>query len=133
MGLQNMSLTSVSEIAVTGGSAIVFALDGQTVANGLHLACITDVDFATRRGITIKQRAATLDPKTGEYGKDKKSMVFVEPFITPSGRVFFNTWRIEREVHPLSVPGVIDEGNKLAAQLLIDTDAMNFWQLGTMI
>lgn len=132
MGLKNMSLLASATIAASGGSALVFADNGVTVANGTQLVIPADADYQTRRQATIKYRPPTLDAKTGSYGKDKKSIVLAQPIVLTDGRVVFNTIRIEREVHPSLTAAQAIELNKLGAQLLTDSDTDGFWATGSL-
>lgn len=132
MGLKNMSLIASGTIAVSGGTAQVFADNGVTIANGIQLVVPADTDYQVRRVATVKYRPPTLDPKTGSYGKDKKSISYVVPIVLTDGRVVFNTIRIEREVHPSLAAASCTELNKIGAQLLTDSDADGFWATGSL-
>lgn len=132
MGLKNMSLLASSTISATGGTALVFAEDGVTIQNGLHLMVPADADYQTRRQVTVKYRQPTLDAKTATYSKDKKSMSLSKPQVLADGRVVFNTIRIEREVHPTLPAADALELNKLGAQLLSDADSVDFWANGSL-
>lgn len=132
MGLKTMSLQAGATISVNGGSAQVFADDGVTIQNGLHLIVPADADYQTRRQATVKYRPATLDSKTGAYGKDKKSISYTLPQVLTDGRVVFNTIRIEREVHPSLSAASAAELNVIGAQLLIDNDVASFWAAGSL-
>lgn len=131
MGLKTTSLLAGATVSVTGGTALPFANDGVGINNGLHLIATGDA-FAARRQITAKYRAAVLDPKTGMYGKDKKSVSLSRPVTLADGRVIFETIRIEREMYPLSAAADAVEMNKLGAQLLTDTDVDGFWATGSL-
>lgn len=132
MGLKNMSLLTGGSVSTTGGSALVFADDGVTIQNGLHLVVPADADYQTRRQVTAKYRPPTLDSKTNSYGKDKKSLTLAKPVVLSDGKVVFNTIRIEREVHPsVSAADALDLC-VLGAQLLADADTANFWATGSM-
>jgi hypothetical protein len=132
MGLKTMSLLSAATVSSTGGSALVFADDGQTIQNGVHLIVPADADYQTRRSLTVKYRPPTLDARTGVYGKDKKSMTLALPIVLSDGRVIFNTIRIEREMHPSVSAATALEMNKLGAQLLSDSDTDAFWATGSL-
>ena len=132
MGLKTMSLLSSATVAASGGSALVFADNGVTIANGVQLVVPGDADYQTRRTATVKYRPPTLDPKTNSYGKDKKSISLAKPMVLSSGQVVFNTIRIEREVHPSLSAAEALELNKLGAQLLVDTDVDAFWSTGSL-
>lgn len=132
MGLKNMSLLAAATVAATGGTALVFADDGVTIQNGLHLIVPADTDYQTRRQVTCKYRPPTLDTKTGAYGKDKKSISLAKPVVLTDGKVVFNTIRIEREVHPSMSAADVLELNNLGAQLLADADTAAFWASGSL-
>lgn len=132
MGLKSMSLLASATVAASGGSALVFADDGQTIANGVHLIVPADADYQTRRQVTAKYRPPTLNATTGVYGKDKKSVSLALPIVLASGQVVFNTIRLEREVHPSLSAANCVELNKLAAQILTDSDTDAFWATGSL-
>lgn len=132
MGLKNMSLVTAATITVAGGSPLVFADDGQTIQNGVHLVVPADTDFQTRRQLTAKYRSPTLDSRSGTYGKDKKSISYAVPVVLATGQVVFNTIRIERELHPSTTIAEAAEMNKVGAQLLVDSDVDGFWSTGSM-
>lgn len=132
MGLKNMSLQAGSTIGATGGTAQVFADDGVTIQNGLHLIVPADADYQTRRSATVKFRPPVIDPKTGSYSKDKKSISYTLPITLADGRVVFNVIRIEREVHPSLSAANAAELNVIGAQLLTDSDVTAFWASGSL-
>lgn len=134
MGLKTMSLLVGTEtvISVTGGEPLVFADDGITIANGLHLVVPADTDYQRRKQATLKYRAPSLDPKTGFYTKDKKSVSFTIPLVLPNGSVVFNTIRVEREIHPSLDSVDVAILNQVGAQLLFDADTVNFWATGSL-
>lgn len=133
MALKNMSLQAGSAtISVAGGTPLVFADDGVTIPNGVHLVVPADADYQTRRQMTVKYRPPTIDARSGVYGKDKKSISFTLPQVLPTGQVVFNTWRIERELHPSLAAATAEELNKVASQLFTDSDVSQFWATGSL-
>lgn len=132
MALKNMSLLTGATIAASGGTALGFAENGVSIPNGIQLIVPGDSDYQTRRSATVKYRPPTVDPKSGSYGKDKKSVTLVQPIVLADGRIVFNTLRIEREMHPSVSSADCTEFNKLGAQLLTDTDTDNFWANGSL-
>jgi hypothetical protein len=132
MGLKTMSLLASATVAASGGTALVFAEDGMTISNGLHLMVPADADYQTRRQVTVKSRPPALNAATGVYGKDKKSISLAKPIVLPDGKVVFNTIRIEREVHPSLSASDAAELNALGAQLLVDADVTAFWANGSL-
>jgi len=132
MGLKTMSLLAGGTVSTSGGTAQVFADDGVTIANGVHLIVPADADYQTRKSATVKYRPPTTDPKTNSYTKDKKSISYTLPMVLESGAVVFNVLRIEREVHPSLTAAEAAELNVIGAQLLTDTDATAFWATGSL-
>lgn len=132
MALRTIDLKSYDvSIAITSGTSLGFKADGLTIPNGIHMVATVDEDYATRRQMTAKVRPATVDAKTGAYSKDKKSVSFAFPFLTADGKIVFNSIRVEREMHPLAADGTGDWLNKAAAQVLMSSDAANFWGVGS--
>lgn len=132
MGLKTMSLLAGATVSASGGTALAFSDDGVSISNGVHLVVPLDTDYQTRRQATAKVKQPTLDPKTGVYGKDRKTLSLTVPMVLPDGKVVFNVVRVEREVHPSFSAANALELNKLGAQLLVDADCADFWAAGTL-
>lgn len=132
MALKNMSLLEGTSLGTSGGTAITLTDTGVSVPGGIQLIVSEDTDYQTRRTVTAKYRPATINVATGQYGKDKKSLVFVEPVLLSDGRVVFNTLRLEREVHPSTPAATVADYNVIGAQLLFRADATGFWTNGSM-
>jgi len=132
MTLKNMSIqTGATGLTVTAGTAKVFADDGVTIQNGVHLTVPATADYRVRESVTAKFRPPTL-LVDGTYTRDKKSVSLNVPQILASGKIVNNVLRIEREVHPeLSAANATDL-NRMAAQLLFDSDTDNFWAAGSL-
>lgn len=131
MGLKNMSLSTGATISATGGTAIVFADDGVTVQNGVHLVVPATADYRVRESATAKFRPPVVD-NDGQYSRDKKSISYNVPMVTAAGKIVNNVIRVEREVHPEFSAANAITLNKIAAQLLFDTDTDNFWAVGSL-
>jgi hypothetical protein len=131
MGLKTMSLLANATVSVTGGTALAFAENGQSIQNGVQLIVPSDTDYQTRRLATAKVKQATLDTKTGAYGKDRKTISITWPQVLPDGKVVFNVMRIEREVHPSFSAANALELLKLGAQACVDSDVTDFWAAGS--
>lgn len=132
MGLKNMSLLTGATLSASGGSALVFADDGVTIPNGVHLVVPADADYQTRRTVTVKYRPPTIDPKTGSYSKDKKSISYTQPVVLASGAVVFNVVRIEREVHPSTSAAAALDLINVGSQMISDSDVTAFWATGSL-
>lgn len=131
MGLKTMSLLAGATITPSGGSALVFAEDGQMIQNGVHLIVPADTDYQTRRQLTAKVKQPTLDPKTRTYtGKDKKSISYTQPVVLADGTISFAVLRVEREVPPSMSAANALEMLKIGAQICVDADLADFWANG---
>lgn len=130
MSLKDMTVATGATISVADGTPVVFAEDGVTIANGIHLVATSDPDFRTRRQVTAKSRAATYDYKTNSYAKEKRSVVYVVPTVDINSKTVFNTVRIEVEFDPTLDTGDKQDLLKVGAQLLVDSDLEEFWATG---
>lgn len=130
MALENMPIAEGTSLGTSGGTNITLSITGVDVPGGVQLIVVEDTNFQTRRTVTAKYRPASINPATGKYGKDKKSMVFVEPIVLEDGSVVFNTLRLEREVHPSTPEATVADYNVIGAQLLFRAEAAGFWRNG---
>jgi hypothetical protein len=134
MALKNMSIHKDPTVVVTpGASNFTLGSDGVSVQGGSHFVFKEDLDYETRRQVTVKHRPPTYDSKNQSYGKDKKSFCIAWPEVLVSGAVVFNTIRIERECHPSFA--VADQAAllKMAVGLLVDTETDDFWATGDIL
>lgn len=132
MGLKNMSILTGATITPSGGTAFVFADDGVTVPNGVHLSVPATADYRVRENATFKFKPPTL-LSDGTYTRDKKEFTFVIPMILASGKVVFNVFRVSREVHPEFSAANCTNFNKLCSQMIAgDADTDGFWGNGSL-
>lgn len=131
MGIKTMSLLSGATLSATGGTALAFTDDGVSVNGGVHLVVPATADYRVRESATVKYRAPVLQ-MDGTYLRDKKSISYNVPLILASGKIVNNVIRVEREVHPELSAANATALNKIAAQLLFDTDLDNFWAAGSL-
>lgn len=131
MGLKNLSILTGATLSATGGTAKVFADDGVTIQNGVHTMVPATADYRVRESATYKFRPPQL-LVDGTYTRDKKGVSLNIPYILASGKVVNNVIRIEREVHPEWAAANAVDLNKMAAQLLFDSDTDSFWSAGSL-
>lgn len=136
MSLTNASILTGATLSATGGTAVNYTPDGKEVVNGIHLIDASVSDFTIRPQLTAKSKDPVYTVAKGlipaGYGKDKRSVVLVEPFKAANGTFHFNLIRIEREVHPeLSAASALDLLKK-GAQLAFDADLTAFWATGSL-
>lgn len=131
MGLKNMSINTGGTLANTGGSAVVFADDGVTVPNGVHLTAPATADFRVRESATFRYKPPALQAD-GSYSRASMSVSITKPKLLANGTYKNNTFRIEGDIHPESTPTEALDIRKLAAQTLFDSDTDNFWVAGSL-
>jgi len=131
MGLKNMSISIGGTLANTGGTAKVFADDGVTIPNGVHLTVPATADFRIRESATFRYRPASLQ-SDGTYTRQNNSASIVVPKLLASGIVVNNVIRVTFDVHPESTATEALDLRKLAAQSLFDSDTDNFWTAGSL-
>lgn len=121
-----------SALTPTGGSDMSFTPDGQTVANGIHLANAAQTDFRVRENLTFKSKVPSLNAATGVYSKGKQSLTYVEPKILADGSTVFNLIRIEVEVHPEATAAEALNLRMMGGQFISDADYNAFWTTGSL-
>lgn len=131
MGLKNMSINVGGSIANTGGTAKVFADDGVTVPNGVHVSVPATADFRVREHATFRYQPAALQ-SDGSYSRQKNTASLTVPKALASGKYVNNVVRIEMDIHPESTATEYADLRKLGAQLLADSDTDNFWTAGSL-
>lgn len=130
MTMKNMSLLSGATVSATGGTALVLTGNGISIPNGVQMVVAADTDYSLRRSVTARVRNPSLN-KDGVWSKDKKVISYTVPIRLATGQIVHNVIRVERELHPEAASTVGPELNKLGAQLLVDSDADNFWLVGS--
>ena len=132
MGVQNATLLVGGTVSTTGGTSTAFAPNGATVVGGIQIVDSTNTNAVTRASITLRTiKNAVLDLVTGFYtGKSKRQAQLVRPKVLTSGRVVFPLIRIEIEDHPDMTAAERAQLRVEGAQLLTDSDFINFWEMG---
>lgn len=131
MGLKNMSISVGGTLANTGGTAKVFADDGVTVPNGVHVSVPATADFRVREHATFRYSPPAIQAD-GSYSRGSNTVSLTVPKALASGKYVNNTIRITQELHPESTATEALDLRKLAAQTLFDSDTDNFWTAGSL-
>lgn len=131
MSIKSLTIKTGGTIAVTGGTDVTYTDVGTTTPNMLTTQVNGDSDYRVRRKITYKVREATVQP-SGDYSKIKREATLVSPFVLASGETVFNVLRISLEIHPEAEATKRADLLAFAAQLLFDTDAADFWSVGSL-
>lgn len=131
MGLKNMSINIGGTLANTGGTAKVFADDGVTVPNGVHVSVPATADFRVREHATFRYTPPAIQAD-GTYSRQTCTASLTVPKALASGKYVNNTVRITVDVHPESTATEALDLRKLGAQLLFDSDTDNFWIAGSL-
>jgi hypothetical protein len=131
MALKNMSINTGGTVANTGGTAKVFADDGVTVPNGVHLTVPATVDFRVRESATFRYSPPKLQAD-GSYTRQGNSCSVTVPKLLASGKYVNNVIRTTVDIHPESTATEYSDLRKLGAQALIDADTDGFWSSGSL-
>jgi hypothetical protein len=131
MSLKTMSINIGGTLANTGGTAKVFADDGVTIPNGVHLTVPATADFRVRESATFRYRPAAIQAD-GSYSRQNNTASVTVPKLLASGVYVNNVIRITFDVHPESTATEALDLRKLAAQMLFDADTDNFWIAGSL-
>ena len=130
MGLKNMSINTGGTVSNSGGTALVFADDGVSVPNGVHVSAPAVADFRVRPHATFRYAPPSLQ-SDGSYTRQSNRATLVVPKALASLKYVNNAIRIELDVHPESTATEVADLRKLGAQMLIDSDTDNFWTAGS--
>jgi hypothetical protein len=109
----------------TGGTAFTLSSDGVVVANGVHVADMSEADFTIRTNYTFKTRNPVLQADKS-YSKAKRSCTIVVPKDLGDDGIVFNLVRIEVEAHPKTSNAELVSLNMLGAQYFTDSDFESF-------
>lgn len=131
MGLKTMSINIGGTLSNSGGTAKVFADDGVSVPNGVHVSVPGTTDFRVREHATFRYSPPVLRAD-GTYGRQKNTVSITVPKVLEDGSYVNNTVRIEMDLHPSSTSTEGSDLRKLAAQTLFDSDTDNFWTAGSL-
>lgn len=131
MSLQHGEVLAGGTLTASGGTAVTYTPDGQTIPNGIHLINAAVADYRVRPNVTFRYKIPVLDSQ-GVFSKDRKTSLLVMPKLLASGKIVFPLIRIEREVHPEMTAAEALELNIQAAQFLTRPDYAPFWATGSM-
>lgn len=131
MPIKTASILVGATVSATGGTALAFTTDAQTVPNGVHVVDAAATDFRTATQITARNFKIPSVDKDGVYSKGRKGMTLVKPKILASGKTVFPLGRVEIEDHPEMTQAEKDELRLETAQMLIDSDFVTFWRVGS--
>lgn len=129
MPISGMILKKDGALSVTGGTDVTFIENGVQVPNGNHVVDAAVTDPRLQPSLTVTNRASTYDKVSGEFSKDKKTVLVKLPGLTASGKLVLNLIRIEREVHPefvITGPTLLSYGGQACS----DADLAAFWTAG---
>lgn len=129
-GISTMTLkTGATYAAPTGGSNYVFAPDGITIQNGIHLTVPGVASYTARPTATAKYRAAQLSA-SGKFSKYKNMLSISVPKILADGTLIYRVLRVEIEDHPEATAAENADLRLLGSQALCGTDSQNFFVAG---
>lgn len=126
--------TSAAVLSVAGGVDVTFTSDGQDIVNGMHFIDASIADFRVRSQLTAKVKQPSMVNIGGiaTLSKDKRSLLYIQPFVDTKGALHYPLIRIEREMHPDMTQDAMLEFNRRGAQMLFNANFTNFWALGSV-
>lgn len=127
MGAKSFAISKGATPSITGGTAINFADDGQTVSNGVHCVNSGATDVRLQESVTLKTRRPTL--KDGKFiSKDKRSWVYSKPYLLADGTITYGVFRGEVELHPDVTSFATEQADlrKTGCQLMFDAELETF-------
>lgn len=90
-----------TSFAITGGTDLLFTEDsGVSVANGKYLSASSVTDYRVRPFFTVKTRPPSYNATTGEFTRAKRWITYKLPVILANGKISYQTYREEAEIHP---------------------------------
>lgn len=122
---------NATAITITGGTDQTFTSNQKPVPNGIFLIDVGETDARVRSHITASVKDGVYTPNVGWTGSMHKVHLIIPQLLT-SGEMFFNTWRLERKVHPELAAASAIGGNIAMAQLLANAGYANFWNFGNL-
>ena len=132
MGLNNASLLQGATVAASGGTALAFSSLGGSPGNTLY--AIDDPDIRTRRDIVCNTTAAR--PKSDApngYTQQRTNATVKIPLTLDNGNVTVNTIRIEMSTDVETTDAEKLELRSIAAQVLVDSDFLEFWDNQSLV
>lgn len=130
MAINGLTIYSGATVSSSGGTAATFNIDGQVVANGVHVSDLTVADFKLRPGITFKARMPQ-KRADGTWQKGKFSATLTRPKTKADSTVDFPLVRAEVEFLDESTQAEMLELRKQLAQLLVLAALNDFWNGGS--
>jgi hypothetical protein len=132
MALNNISLLKgATGHTITGGVATTYQDDGLEVKSGIHLVDVSEPNFLLRPHGTFKNKPATLQ-STGKFSKGVRGVNFTIPFLEADGTVSYPVFRGTFDLPPTMSVAQITEMRRMAAQQILDAEADNFYNFGTI-
>lgn len=133
MSLRNMAVyDGITTEPVFAGDALALVGSPTVIQNGFQLMCSTDLNFRTRRSLTIKSRPPAYNPKTKTWTKQKSTASFTIPEVGTDGEIMYNTFRFEFEIHPAASDGVANALQGAAQSILADVNFRNYLKTGSL-
>lgn len=130
MAINGLQISSGATVSATGGTAMTFSIDGQSVANGIHASNLSVADYKLRPGITFKARMPQ-KRADGTWQKGKFSATLTIPKQKADTTVDFPLARAEIEFLDESTQAEMLELRKQLAQLLTLAALSDFWTGGS--
>jgi hypothetical protein len=127
----SLTLKEGSTYTPAGGSDVVFSRNGESIANGVVLGNVAELDFFAREKVIVTTRPPQLQ-SDGEYSKLKVSAREIRPQVLASGKTVYNLVRTEIEIHPEAGAAELASLRSSGIALLHDAEMDSVWQTGAL-
>lgn len=121
--------TDATSMSTVGGSDQSFEQDGRQVANGRNYVDAGEADFFERDTIALKATSSNLQGD-GTYSKEKREVLFRDPYADATYGNQVVTVRIYMDVHPSASAAQKLNARLRVAQLLASASLDAFWNTG---
>ena len=130
MTIMAMSIAdNATSLSVTGGTAMSYTPDGQSVTNGIHVAANAVTDFRVRPHITFKNKNPGRRADN-TFSRGERTIVVTEPYLHTDGVVYYVTYEIKCLYSPVIPAANLKNARYKSAQVLFDADLENFNTVG---
>ena len=118
-------------ITITAGSAKTYTQSGLKVSNGINVIDASVASVTTRPSMTFKSNPATVDSKTGKWGRESREAIATRPKVLTDLSQEFPAIRVKANLHPEMTQAEIFALRIMACQMIMDSDFDSFWNTGS--
>lgn len=131
MAIKNASILASATVAFSAGTTLGFISDSAVVPGGVHIIDPSQPDIRARLHATLSAKPSVA-LSDGTVSALKQSVSVTQPKLNATTQKVTNsTIRLTATRDPLMTHAEWRELRQTAAQLMLDSDFDNFWNLGS--